>query len=68
VLLPIAQFAYNATLQEGIKMSPFKINYEYAFRTSLLLRQAKKSSNVIKEKAEKLITLHKELYELAKMI
>ena len=34
-LLPIAQFAYNVTPQEGIKMSLFKANYGYALRTSL---------------------------------
>jgi len=35
VLLPVAQFVYNATPQKGIKMSLFKANYGYALRTSL---------------------------------
>ena len=68
MLLPIAQFIYNATLQEGIKMSLFKTNYRYALRTLLLLRQAKKSSKIGKERTEKLITLHKELYKLVKLV
>jgi len=68
VLLPIAQFAYNATPQKGIKISLFKANYGYALRTSLSLKQAKKSSKVDKERAEKLIILHKELCKSAKMV
>jgi len=35
MLLPVAQFAYNATPQEGIKMLLFEVNYGYAPRTSL---------------------------------
>jgi len=66
--LPIAQFAYNATLQEGIKISLFKANYGYALRTLLLLKQVKKLSDIAKERAEKLITLHKELCKLVKII
>ena len=46
----------------------FKANYEYALRTSLLPKQVKKSSNIAKERAEKLIILHKELCESAKMV
>jgi len=68
VLLPVTQFIYNATPQKGIRMSLFKINYGYALRTSLSLKQAKKLSKVAKKRAEKLITLHKELYESAKMV
>ena len=68
VLLPITQFAYNATPQKGIKMLLFKANYGYTFRTSLSLRQAKKSSKIAKERAKKLITLHKELCESAKLV
>jgi len=49
-------------------MSPFKINYGYALRTLLLLKQVKKLSEVGKERVEKLMTLHKELCKLAKMI
>jgi len=67
-LLPVAQFAYNATPQKGIKISPFKTNYRYTLRTSLSPKQAKKSSKVGREKAEKLIVLHKELYESAKIV
>jgi len=49
-------------------MSLFKTNYRYALRTLLSSRQAKKLSKVGKERAEKLIVLHKELYESAKMV
>jgi len=49
-------------------MSLFKANYRYALKTSLLPKQAKKSSKVGKERAEKLIVLHKELYKSAKMV
>ena len=49
-------------------MSIFKTNYGYALRTLLSPRQAKKSSKVGKERAEKLMTLHKELCELVKMV
>ena len=66
--MPVAQFAYNATPQKGIKMLLFKINYGYAPRTLLSLKQAKKPSEVGKERAEKLITLHKELCESIKMV
>ena len=38
----MAQFAYNATPQEGIGMSPFKANYGYKPRTLLTPREAKK--------------------------
>jgi len=51
MLLPVAQFTYNITLQEGIKMSPFKANYGYAPRTLLLLKQAKKLSKIAKKKS-----------------
>jgi len=49
-------------------MSPFEANYGYALRTLLSLKQVKKSSNIAKERAEKLIILHKELCESAKMV
>jgi len=64
----MTQFTYNTTPQEGIKISLFKVNYRYALRTLLLLKQTKKSSKVGKKKAEKLIVLHKELCESAKMV
>jgi len=49
-------------------MSLFKVNYGYAPRTLLSPRQAKKSSKIGKERAEKLMVLHKELYKSAKMV
>jgi len=49
-------------------MSPFKTNYRYAPKTSLSLKQAKKSSKIGKKRAEKLIVLHKELCESAEMV
>jgi len=49
-------------------MSPFKANYGYALRTLLSPRQAKKSSKIGKERAEKLMTLYKELCKSAKMV
>ena len=36
-------------------MSPFKINYGYKLKTLLIPRQAKKISETVKEKIEKLI-------------
>ena len=44
------------------------MNYRYTPRTLLLLKQAKKSSKVGKERAEKLIILHKELCKSARMV
>ena len=49
-------------------MSLFKANYGYALRTLLSPKQAKKLSKIGKERAEKLITLHKKLCESAKMV
>jgi len=49
-------------------MLSFETNYGCAPRTSLSLKQAKKSSEVDKEKAEKLIVLHKKLCESVKMV
>ena len=46
----------------------FKANYGYALKTSLSLKQAKKLSKIGKERAEKLIVLHKELCKSAKMV
>ena len=68
MLLPVAQFAYNITPQEGIRMSLFKVNYGYDPVTSLTLRQAKKTSKIAKERVKKLITLHKELCKSAKLV
>ena len=55
MLLPVIQFAYNTTLQEGLGMSPFKTNYSYKPKTLLTPRQAKKTSKTAKERIEKLI-------------
>jgi len=49
-------------------MSPFKANYGYVFKTLLLLKQVKKLSDIAKERAKKLTTLHKKLCESAKMV
>ena len=49
-------------------MSLFKANYRYALRTLLLPKQVKKSNKVGKERAEKLMVLHKKLCESAKMV
>ena len=49
-------------------MSLFKTNYRYALKTLLLPKQAKKSSKIGKERAEKLIILHKELCESVKIV
>jgi len=38
MLLPVAQFAYNATPQKGIGMSLFKVNYGYNPVTSFTLK------------------------------
>ena len=59
---------YNATPQEGLKISPFKVNYGYKPRTLLSPRQAKKSSEIAKERVETLIDLHKNLQESAVLV
>ena len=55
MLLLVTQFAYNTTLQKGLGMSPFKVNYSYKPKTSLTPQQAKKTSKTAKERMEKLI-------------
>jgi len=67
-LLPVAQFAYNATPQEGMGTSPFKANYGYEPRTSLSPRQAKKTSSTAKQRMETLMNLHANLTETAKVV
>ena len=37
---------YNTIPQKGLKMSLFKVNYGYALRTLLTLRQAKKTNKL----------------------
>ena len=49
-------------------MLSFKANYGYALRTLLLLKQVKKLSDIAKKRAEKLMTLHKELCKSAKIV
>ena len=49
-------------------MSLFKANYGYNLVTLFTPKQAKKSSEIAKEKIEKLTTLHKKLCETAKII
>jgi len=49
-------------------MSLFKANYGYALRTLLSPKQAKKLSKIGKERAEKLMVLHKKLCKSAKMV
>ena len=67
-LLPVIQFAYNATPQEGLRTLPFKTNYSYKLKTSLTPKQAKKTSKTVKEKIKKLIQLYKNLYKLVKLV
>ena len=49
-------------------MSPFKANYGYKLKILLMLRQAKKISKTVKEKMEKFIQLHRNLYKLVKLV
>jgi len=46
----------------------FEVNYGYAPRTLLSLKQAKKLSDIAKKRAKKLMILHKELCKSAKMV
>ena len=55
MLLPVIQFAYNATLQEELGTSLFKVNYSYKLRILFTPKQAKKTNKTAKEKIEKLI-------------
>ena len=49
-------------------MSLFKVNYGYELKTLLILRQAKKMSETVKEKIEKFIQLYRNLYKLVKLV
>ena len=49
-------------------MSLFKTNYGYKLKISLTPRQAKKMSKTAKERMEKLIQLHRNLYKLVKLV
>jgi len=68
LLLPIAQFIYNATPQEGIGTSLFKANYGYKPIILLILRQVIKTSKIAKGRVETLINLYKNLYKIAKLV
>ena len=49
-------------------MSLFKINYSYKPKILLTPRQAKKTSETVKERIEKLIQLHQNLHKLVKLV
>ena len=49
-------------------MSLFKANYGYKLKILLILRQVKKISKAVKERMEKLMQLHKNLYKLVKLV
>ena len=49
-------------------MSPFKANYSYKLKTLLTPQQAKKTSEIVKEKIEKLIQLYRNLHKLVKLV
>ena len=68
MLLPIIQFIYNAIPQKGLRILLFKTNYSYKLKILLMLKQAKKISETAKERIEKLIQLHRNLHELAKLV
>ena len=55
MLLLIIQFIYDITLQKGLGILLFKINYRYKPKIFLMLKQAKKISKTVKERMEKLI-------------
>ena len=49
-------------------MLPFKVNYRYALKTLLILRQVKKTSELAQKRAERLIRLYLDLYKSLKII
>ena len=49
-------------------MSLFKVNYSYKLKILLILRQAKKTSKIAKEKIEKFMQLYRNLYKLVKLV
>ena len=49
-------------------MSPFKVNYSYLLKTSLLPRQVRKTNEIAKERINKLMNLHQNLQETIKMV
>ena len=46
----------------------FKANYSYELKILFILRQAKKISETVKERIEKLIQLYRNLYKLVKLV
>ena len=46
----------------------FKTNYSYKLKTLFTPKQAKKISKTAKERIEKLIQLHRNLYKLIKLV
>ena len=49
-------------------MSLFKANYSYKLKILLILKQAKKISEIVKERMEKLIQLYQNLHKSAKLV
>ena len=55
MLLPVIWFIYNTIPQKELGTSRFKINYSYKLKTLFTLQQAKKTSETVKERMDKLI-------------
>ena len=68
LLLLVIQFIYNATPQEGLKISLFKANYSYTLKTLLTPRQAKKTSELAQKKVDRLIRLYLDLCDFVKLV
>ena len=49
-------------------MSLFKANYGYKLKILFILRQAKKTNKIVKERMEKLIQLYKNFHKLVKLV
>ena len=49
-------------------MLPFKVNYNYKLKILFTLKQAKKISEIVKERIEKLIQLYKNFYKSVKLV
>ena len=49
-------------------MLPFKANYSYKLKTLFIPRQAKKISETVKERIEKLIQLYQNLHKSVKLV
>ena len=46
----------------------FKANYSYLLKILLSLRQVKRTNKIAKEKIDKIINLHQNFQEIAKMV